>query len=94
MTPAHRRPVHPGEVLLTEILEPMNMTQVEFAERLAVPIQRINTIIRGKRGVTAETAILFARELGTTPEFWSSPLQLRRTRILFTARSTLSRAAS
>lgn len=90
MTPKHRRPVHPGEVLLTEILEPMNMTQVEFAERLAVPIQRINTIIRGKRGVTAETAILFARELGTTPEFW---MNLQISFDLYEAEQKLHRAA-
>jgi addiction module HigA family antidote len=82
--------VHPGEVLLTEILEPMNMTQVEFAERLAVPIQRINTIIRGKRGVTAETAILFARELGTTPEFW---MNLQISFDLYEAEQKLNRAA-
>ncbi|HBB25556.1 MAG TPA: addiction module antidote protein, HigA family [Bacteroidetes bacterium] len=90
MTPKNRRPVHPGEILLTEILEPMNMTQVELAERLAIPIQRINTIIRGKRGISAETAILLSQELGTTPEFW---MNLQVAWDLYEARQRLQKAA-
>jgi len=70
MIPKHRAPTHPGEILQEEFLEPKGITQVVLAKKLHVPIQRINTLIRGRRGVTAETAWLLARELNTTPEFW------------------------
>jgi addiction module HigA family antidote len=70
MLPEKRIPTHPGEILLVEFLSPMGMTQVEFARHLTIPIQRVNEIIKGKRAVTPETAWLFSRALGTTPEFW------------------------
>lgn len=70
MLPKNRPPTHPGEVLVEEFLKPMGMTQVALAEKLGVPIQRVNTIINGKRGVTAETAILLSRVFDTSPEFW------------------------
>ena len=70
MIPKHRQPSHPGEILLEEFLIPMKMTQVELARRMRVPIQRVNTLINGKRDVTAETAILLARVLKTSSEFW------------------------
>lgn len=70
MKPKHRIPTHPGEILLKEFLIPLEKTQVECAAAMGVPVQRINTLIRGKRGVTAETALLLARYLDTTPEFW------------------------
>lgn len=70
MHPKKRIPTHPGEVLLHEFLEPLGVTQVAFADHLDVPIQRINEIVRGRRGVSAETAWLFAQALGTTPDFW------------------------
>ena len=70
MLPENRIPTHPGEVLLLEFLNPLEISQVAFAEHLGVPVQRINEIVRGKRGVTPETAWLFAEALGTTPEFW------------------------
>lgn len=70
MLPKHRRPTHPGEILLKEFLEPMGISQVEFAASLGIPVQRINTLINGKRGMTAETALLLAGKLKTTPEFW------------------------
>ncbi|MDA0748725.1 MAG: HigA family addiction module antitoxin [bacterium] len=70
MLPENRIPTHPGEILLEEFLKPMGMTQVAFANHIEVPIQRINEIVRGKRGVTSETAWLFSQALGTTPEFW------------------------
>ena len=70
MIPKHRKPTHPGEMLLKEFLEPMGMSQLELAKRMNVPIQRINTLINGKRGMTAETAILLSKVLKTTPEFW------------------------
>jgi addiction module HigA family antidote len=70
MRPKNRVPTHPGEVLLEEFLRPMGFTQVEFAEHIGVPVQRVNEIVRGKRGVSAETAWLFAHAFGTTPDFW------------------------
>ncbi len=70
MIPKYRKPTHPGEVLLEEFLRPMKLSQVELARRMGVPIQRVNTLINGKRDMTAETAILLARELKTTSEFW------------------------
>jgi len=70
MQPKHRVPTHPGEVLLREFLEPMGVTQVAFAAHVGVPLQRVNEIVRARRGVTPETAWLLAGALGTTPEFW------------------------
>jgi len=58
MIPTHRQPTHPGEILLREFLEPMGLTQMELAHRMGVPIQRVNTLINGKRDMTAETAVL------------------------------------
>jgi addiction module HigA family antidote len=70
MLPKHRQPTHPGEILLKEFLEPMGMSQVELAASLGIPVQRVNTLINGKRGMTAETALLLAKRLKTTPQFW------------------------
>lgn len=91
MTPSHRHPTHPGEILLTEFLIPMKLTQVELAERLGIPIQRINTIIRGKRGVSAESALLLSQEFGTTPEFW---MNLQNAWDLYEARKRLNSSAA
>ena len=65
-----RRPTPPGEMLLEEFLRPAGITQVELAARMGVPIQRVNAVIAGRRAVTAETAILLSRVLGTTPALW------------------------
>ncbi len=65
-----RRPTTPGEMLLEEYLKPAGITQVALAAKMGVPIQRVNGIISGRRAVTAETAILLSRALGTTPELW------------------------
>jgi antitoxin HigA-1 len=70
--PANRIPAHPGEILRAELLEPLGLTQVELADRIEVPLQRVNEIVRGKRGVTPETAWLFAEAFETTPQFWLS----------------------
>ena len=70
MLPENRIPTHPGEILLEEFLNPLGLSQVAFARHIGVPVQRINEIVRGKRGVTPDTAWLFAQALGTTPEFW------------------------
>jgi len=70
MRPKQRPPTHPGEILLKEFLEPMAISQMEWAKALRVPVQRVNTLINGKRGVSAETTRLPARRLNTTAEFW------------------------
>lgn len=70
MIPRNRPPTHPGEILLHEFLVPKEKSQVALAEELDIPIQRINTLIKGKRGMTAETAILLSDAFGTSPEFW------------------------
>ena len=70
MIPSHRPPTHPGEMLLEEFLEPMGMTQVEAADRMGISLNRMNELIRGKRGITADTALRLAKLLKTSPEFW------------------------
>jgi addiction module HigA family antidote len=72
MIPENRIPTHPGEVLLEEFLKPLEISQSALANKLHIPIQRINEIVNGKRGVTPETAWLFADAFGTTPEFWTN----------------------
>ena len=70
MLPENRIPTHPGEILLEEFLRPLGITQVAFSKHIKVSLQRVNEIIRGKRGVTPETAWLLSQALGTTPELW------------------------
>ncbi len=70
MLPENRVPSHPGEILHREFLQPLGITQVAFAAHIGVPVQRINEVVRGKRGVTPETAWFFAQALDTSPEFW------------------------
>lgn len=70
MLPKNRIPTHPGEILREEFLVPLGISQVALAEHLEISLQRINEIVRGKRGVTPETAWLFSQAFGTTPEFW------------------------
>ncbi len=70
MLPKNRKPTHPGEILLEEFLKPSEMTQLQLAEQMKVPVQRINTLINGKRGITPETAILLSRVFKNTAEFW------------------------
>ncbi len=65
-----RIPTHPGEILVEEFLKPLRLTQVALAAHLGIPLQRVNEIARGKRGVTPETAWLLAATFGTTPGFW------------------------
>src|ERR1700704_2688484 len=76
MLPKNRPPTHPGEILLEEFLKPREMTQVALSQRLEIPLQRVNSLINGKRGVTPETAVLLARFFETTAEFWMN-LQTR-----------------
>lgn len=63
-------PVHPGEVLLEEFLEPMEISQYRLAKDISVPPRRINEIVHGKRSVTADTALRLARYFGTSDRFW------------------------
>ena len=61
---------HPGDILRIEFLEPLGMSQSELARRIKVDKRRVNEIVRGKRAVTADTAIRLATFFGTTPGFW------------------------
>jgi addiction module HigA family antidote len=72
MLPKNRPPTHPGEMLLKEFLEPTGVNQVEAAARMGVPFQRLNAIVRGRRSVSADTAILLAALTGMDAEFWLS----------------------
>jgi antitoxin HigA-1 len=74
--PTNRPPTHPGEMLLTEFLEPLGLTQKQLADSIHVPYQRINEIINGKRGVTPSTALRLAKFFGVSNDFWLN-LQLR-----------------
>ena len=70
MIPENRTPTHPGVILSQEFLAPLGISQVAFAAHLGVPVQRINELVRGKRGITPATAWLLSQALNTTPEFW------------------------
>lgn len=63
-------------MLLEEFLNPMNLTQKELADAIHVPYQRVNELVKGKRGMTPSTALRLARFLGTSPDFWMT-IQLR-----------------
>ncbi len=65
-------PVHPGEILLHDFMEPLGVTQHRLAVTIGVPPRRINEIVHGKRGITADTALRLGRFFGTTPNFWSA----------------------
>lgn len=62
--------IHPGELLLEEYLRPMGVGQVEAAKELGVSLNRLNELVLGKRGVTADTALRLARFLKTSPQLW------------------------
>lgn len=70
MLPKNRTPTHPGEMLLKEFLEPMNMTQKEFAQHIGWTYARLNEIIHGKRGITADSALTLGDALQMEPDFW------------------------
>ena len=63
-------PIHPGEVLLADFLEPHELSQYRLAHSISVPPRRINEIVHGKRAVTADTALRLARFFGTSEQFW------------------------
>ncbi len=64
-------PIHPGEILQEEFLEPMGISQYRLAQDIGVPAMRINRIIRGERGISADTALRLARYFGMSVEFWT-----------------------
>jgi len=64
------RPIHPGEILREEILTDLNLSAKQMAEALGVPPNRVTEILRGRRSVTADTALRLAQWLGTTPDVW------------------------
>jgi addiction module HigA family antidote len=63
-------PVHPGEILLEEFLEPMEISQYRLAKDISVPPRRINEIVHGKRSISADTALRLSRFFGTSERFW------------------------
>lgn len=70
MTRQPENPFHPGEILLEEFLEPANITQAAFAEKIGWTKTRLNELIKGKRGITAAAALDLADALGTSPKLW------------------------
>jgi addiction module HigA family antidote len=70
LIPTHRRPSTPGEILLEEFLRPLGVSQVQFAKQIGVGYPRLNEIVNGKRAVTPDTAMRFAKALGTTAQIW------------------------
>jgi addiction module HigA family antidote len=69
-------PIHPGEILLEEFLEPLEISQYRVAKDISVPPRRINEIVHGMRAITADTALRLARYFGTSERFWMN-LQTR-----------------
>lgn len=63
-------PIHPGEILMEEFLEPLEVSQNRLAVAIGVPPRRINEIVHGKRRITADTALRLSRYFGTTDRFW------------------------
>ena len=68
--------IHPGEILIEEFLEPMELSQYRLAKDISVPARRINEIVHGKRAITADTALRLARYFGMSERFWMN-LQIR-----------------
>jgi len=64
-------PTHPGEILLEEFLEPMGISQYRLAKDISVPAMRINKIVRGERGISADSALRLARYFGMSVDFWT-----------------------
>jgi len=89
MIPTKRAPTRPGEILLEEFLKPKGISQVELARKIGIPLQRVNTLIKGKRACTAETALLLSKEFGNSPEFW---MNLQSACDLFEAKERLKAA--
>jgi len=73
---AKLKPIHPGEILNEEFLKPLGVSQYRLATDTDVPPRRINEIVHGKRGITADTALRLGRYFGLSPQFWMN-LQAR-----------------
>src|ERR1700677_1978242 len=79
-------PVHPGEILLEEFLQPLNVSQYLLAKQIGVPARRINEIVHGQRRISADTALRLGRFFGTSERFWLNlqaryDLEIERDRI-------------
>ena len=75
--------IHPGEILLEEFLKPLEISQQRLARDIDVPVTRVGEIVHGKRAITADTALRFAKYFGTSPDVWlglQMEYELRRTR--------------
>lgn len=70
MTDKSLSPIHPGEILLEEFLNPMGISQYRLAKDISVPPRRINEIVHGKRSISADTALRLGRFFGMSPQFW------------------------
>jgi len=70
MQPKFRIATHPGTILQEEFLEPMGLTQAKLAQSLRIPLNRVNEMVRGKRGITPQSALLLASYFKNSPEFW------------------------
>ena len=70
MTEPDLSPVHPGEIIREEVLEPLGMSRAALARAIGVDRQRLSEVVQGRRALSADTALRLARYLGTTPEFW------------------------
>lgn len=70
MLPSHRIATHPGQILLQEFLEPLGLTQAELARALAISLNRVNELVRGKRGITPKTALMLSEYFRNSAEFW------------------------
>ncbi|MGA9796579.1 MAG: HigA family addiction module antitoxin [Rhizomicrobium sp.] len=85
--PKKLTPIHPGEILLKDFLEPMKISQYRLAKAMSVPARRINEIVLGRRAITADTALRLGRFFGMESEFW---LNLQSRYELEVARDELS----
>lgn len=79
-------PIHPGEILANDFLEPLGLSQYRLAKDISVPARRINEIVHGTRAISADTALRLARYFGTTERFWLNvqsryDLELERDRL-------------
>jgi antitoxin HigA-1 len=70
MLPSHRISTHPGQILLQEFLQPLRISQADLARALKIPLNRVNELVRGKRGVTPQTALLLSSYFRNSAEFW------------------------
>ena len=85
--PRSRIAIHPGEVLLEEYIKPLRLTQANLARDLGISTNRLNELVKGKRGITADTALRLARRFRTSPELW---MNLQSAYELTEARATMA----